>query len=279
MRKIEEDTMIKYFICDLDGTLVRRKIIRDEQQNIIQFRVTDEDKAAIAEFIAGGGKFIVATGRADFEIENFAALEAIGPVSYRISCNGAMIRTQSGELVFEQRLATNASRLVGRELAKLAGRLSIIEASDKDWVYYHGQVNHDDVYKQNHIWSETDIIPEFGETILPIKYFLQGDAGAIQAIVEAINQELPDEFEIFNDIQEVNLGPKDVSKGSAVKQFLQTMGVNPEEIAVIGDAANDISMFATTPNSFTFHHASEQVQQEANYLVSTVAEALQKLKA
>ncbi|MGL5531841.1 MAG: HAD hydrolase family protein, partial [Culicoidibacterales bacterium] len=158
-------------------------------------------------------------------------------------------------------------------------RLSIIEASDKDWVYYHGQVNHDDVYKQNHIWSETDIIPEFGETILPIKYFLQGDAGAIQAIVEAINQELPDEFEIFNDIQEVNLGPKDVSKGSAVKQFLQTMGVNPEEIAVIGDAANDISMFATTPNSFTFHHASEQVQQEANYLVSTVAEALQKLKA
>ncbi|MGL5531469.1 MAG: HAD family hydrolase, partial [Culicoidibacterales bacterium] len=88
MRKIEEDTMIKYFICDLDGTLVRRKIIRDEQQNIIQFRVTDEDKAAIAEFIAGGGKFIVATGRADFEIENFAALEAIGPVSYRISCNG-----------------------------------------------------------------------------------------------------------------------------------------------------------------------------------------------
>ncbi|MGL4952179.1 MAG: HAD-IIB family hydrolase [Culicoidibacterales bacterium] len=271
--------MIKYFICDLDGTLVRRKLIRDEQQNIIQFRVTKEDKAAITEFVAAGGTFIVATGRADFEIENFAEIEKIAPISYRISCNGAMIRTGNGELVFEQRLSQEASQLLSSELAKLEGCLSVIEASDKDWVYYHGEIDSDDIYKQNHVWDNCDVIAEFGNSILPIKYYLKGDASAIQQIIEAIQDELPNDFEIFNDIQEVNLGPKHVSKGSAIEQFLATMNIDRSEIAVIGDAANDLSMFETTTNSFTFHHASETVQREANYIVSTVAQALQQLKA
>ncbi|MGL4623762.1 MAG: HAD-IIB family hydrolase [Culicoidibacterales bacterium] len=257
--------MVKYFICDLDGTLIRNR------------QVSAADKAAIAQFIAAGGEFIIATGRADFEIENFAKFENIGPVSYRISCNGAVIRTADGELVFHQRLSDQASQLMRRELELLEGRFSIVEASDVDWVYYHGTIDEDDIYKDNHTWEDTDVVHHFGETIFPIKYFIQGDSGAIQHIVTTIQHEMPQEFEIFNDIHEVNVGPKHISKGTAVEHFLTSNGIKAEEIAVIGDAANDIAMFGTTPNSFTFHHASEAVQQHANYIVDSVAEALEQL--
>lgn len=262
----EENMMVKYFICDLDGTLIRNR------------QVSATDKKAIADFIASGGEFIIATGRADFEIENFARIEEIGPVSYRISCNGAVIRTAEGELVFHQRLSDAASQLMKRELELLDGRFSIVEANDVDWVYYHGTIDGEDIYKENHTWPHTDIIHEFGESIFPIKYFLQGDAGAIQHLVTTIQHEMPHEFEIFNDIDEVNFGPKHISKGTAVEHFLKAKGIDASQIAVIGDAANDIAMFGTTPNSFTFHHASQEVQQHANYIVESVAEALEKIK-
>lgn len=258
--------MIKYFICDLDGTLIRER------------KVSQADKQAIADFIAAGGEFIIATGRADFEIENFARLEGIGPVSYRISCNGAVIRTADGTLVFHERLSDEASQLMRRELELLDGRFSIVEANDVDWVYYHGTIDEEDVYKENHTWPQTDIVHEFGQTIFPIKYFIQGDAGAVQHIVTTIQQELPHEFEIFNDVEEVNVGPKHISKGTAVEHFLKAKGIRAGEIAVIGDAANDIAMFGTTPNSFSFHHATTEVQQHANYIVASVAEAFEQLK-
>lgn len=267
--------MVKYFICDLDGTLVRRKAIFDEHQNIIQFRVTDEDKAAVAAFIAQGGQFIIATGRADFEIENFMKLEAIGPVSYRISCNGAMIRTQAGEIELHERISDEGSQLVREQLKVHADGLHVIEASDIDWVYYHGQADHEDIYKDQHIWPETDVVETFGETIFPIKYYLKGEKTAIQALITAAETTLPTTFEVFDDLDEVNLGPKGVSKGTAVTYFMEQHGIDPSEIAVIGDAANDIAMFGTTPNSFSFQHAAPHVQKHANYLVETVAEAIE----
>lgn len=270
--------MVKYFICDLDGTLIRANETQDVNGNPhVTFSVSETDKAAIAKFIAAGGQFIIATGRADFEIENFARMEQIEHVRYRISCNGAVIRTEDGELVFHQRLSDAASKLMRRELELLDGKFSIIEASDVDWVYYHGDVDHDDIYKENHVFNNLDIVHEFGETIFPIKYFIQGETDAVQHIVQTIQSEMPEAFEIFNDEHEVNVGPRDVSKGTAVTHFMKSMNIDPSEIAVIGDAANDISMFKTTPNSFSFHHAKPDVQQHANHIVENVAEALEIL--
>ncbi len=254
--------MIRYFICDLDGTLIRNR------------QVSEEDKQAIATFISNGGQFIIATGRADFEIELFAQQEGIGPVSHRISCNGAHIHSESGECLFEKRLSVEANQFMQQQLQLLTEQLTTIEANDGEMVYYHGNKDVHDRYKDGHVFEQSDVVAQFGETIFPIKYFIQGSEQAITQLVEQINVIMPGEFELFNDGHEINIGPVAISKGTAVAKFLAHMQITPNEIAVIGDAANDVSMFEQTPYSFTFHHAAPKIQAKADYVVESVAEAV-----
>ena len=65
-------------------------------------------------------------------------------------------------------------------------------------------------------------------------------------------------------------------------QAIQKMGIRPEEVMVIGDGANDLSMFELFENSVAVANAIDEIKGKAKYLVASdqddgVAEAIYKL--
>lgn len=58
------------------------------------------------------------------------------------------------------------------------------------------------------------------------------------------------------------------SKGEAIKEFCELKGINKDEVAVVGDSGNDITMFKEFPeNSFCMEHGPETVHKYAKYTI------------
>lgn len=66
---------------------------------------------------------------------------------------------------------------------------------------------------------------------------------------------------------------KNVNKGEAILKYCQINNVPKEDVFVIGDSGNDISMFkAFSENSFCMAHSQESVKKYAKYTVETIAD-------
>lgn len=260
--------MIKYLFSDLDGTLY----INDD--------VYRKDFKAVWRFVESGGTFAIATGRTDLEIINFVKEERFPDAKYRISANGAMVIKEEVDL-FQKPFSQKAKNFLYSYFQKHITELTTVEvglanhiyflSDPEDWILnYKG-----DAYEVNEA-----ILERFLETDFDIlKMFIAGSEEFIAELVTEIERNFSDELDTFNDINAVNLVAKHINKGTGIQIIMDQQQIKPEEIAVIGDAANDIDMFSITPNSFTFHHARDFVKAEAAYVVESVAEAIDMIMA
>jgi|GEM_PF-2525593 len=255
--------MIKYLFSDLDGTL------------FINEDVYRKDFKAIWKFVEAGGTFSIATGRTDTEIRNFIKEERFPQAKFRISANGSMVVAEDKEL-FTNPFPFTAQLFLKEYFEQHIEALDVLEISTDDFIYFSDYPEEWMLsYKDNAYEVNTTILERFAEKDFNIlKLFVGGPEAFIDTLVSDIKQAYDHELDIFNDITEINLAAKNNNKGVGIQHILDTYQIKPEEIAVIGDGANDIDMFKITPNSFTFHHAKDFVQKEAAYIVENVAEAI-----
>ncbi|MDR1697803.1 MAG: HAD family hydrolase [Erysipelotrichaceae bacterium] len=86
-----------------------------------------------------------------------------------------------------------------------------------------------------------------------------------------LNRELRDTFKDmeFSWVGKViEITPKDCSKGEALKYYVSLLKLNQDDVFVVGDSGNDISMFkAFYPNSFCLKKAPNVVKKYANHLI------------
>lgn len=70
----------------------------------------------------------------------------------------------------------------------------------------------------------------------------------------------------------LDIGSLLVSKGEGVRVLQKKLGIAPQETAVFGDAGNDVSLFATTPNSYAVANALPWVKDKAGHVIAPAAE-------
>ena len=64
----------------------------------------------------------------------------------------------------------------------------------------------------------------------------------------------------------VEISPRNCTKANALMQYCESHGYKTDEVAVVGDSGNDISMFKNFyQNSFCMGHAAPAVQKYAHY--------------
>ncbi len=83
----------------------------------------------------------------------------------------------------------------------------------------------------------------------------------------------------YNNMEVTNNGAQ---KGTILMQAIKKMGIHPDEVMVIGDGANDLSMFELFTHSVAMENAIDEIKQIAKYHVASdkndgVAEAIYKL--
>ncbi|TLG74189.1 HAD-IIB family hydrolase [Culicoidibacter larvae] len=258
--------MIKHFFCDLDGTIFFDGVTKEA------------DLEAVRKFVADGGQFHVATGRSDQEIITFSKQFDI-PVTHRVSGNGSTVYSVSGENLAMHNLDDEILTFLGEHLIEHQHRITNFELQVDDKVHFHDEPSpFARELKDGILVIDPDLFSKIGTELHGAKFYIDGETEMMVELAAELRARFANKVEIFDDGHFLNVNPKDIHKGVGITALLDAYDIAADEIAVIGDGANDIDMFAITPNSFSFNHASENVKAHASYLVDTVAEALAKVE-
>lgn len=65
----------------------------------------------------------------------------------------------------------------------------------------------------------------------------------------------------------VEIFDKNASKGTALSKLAEHLGINKEEIVCIGDAENDLTMFASSGTRFAMGNAVESLKEKADFIL------------
>ena len=91
-------------------------------------------------------------------------------------------------------------------------------------------------------------------------------------MLSLISKEYNEHFEFFPNTHSIEIAPKGVNKGEALQYLINTTKVKKDEVFVIGDGTNDLSMFNLFKNSFTMNTAKNEIKAKSKHTISNFHE-------
>ena len=269
--------MTKILATDLDGTLFypNRAFSLLDKKTITFLR----------DFIDQGNKLCLVSGR---NVQIAARLEKVLKRNVdMIGCNGALIRLD-GKLVKEESFNNeHLKSLIDYIYGKysLAGFLlmsdkySLVMDTKRTkfimkslyWLYRLTQGKRADAIKINGKIFQDEV--DHGN-VHKLMLFI-GIKKSKKELAKEINKELREkyagEFECAWSDEVIEISPAGSHKASALLEYLEMQKMSKDDIYVIGDSGNDISMFNEFhDNSFCMKHASNTVKKYAKHIVERV---------
>lgn len=259
--------MIKLIVSDLDGTLL------DHSK-----KVSSREQAALKKVKEAGMTLCLASGRMNVEMQQ--VLEEIGHRAFSVSQNGAFIHLEDGTFLKSQLFQPELAHDV-YQLLKDFDLVKLVCSGEANYITHLTPAS-DDVQSRT---FRPFIIKEDVEHVLkdafPVcKFSLFGEIDILLQLKALMEEKLGDHVELFiSDKDCLDIMPLQVSKGSSLLVLMEQLGLQPAEIACIGDSFNDVSMFGITPHSFAMRGAHTDVKGKANYQVESVSEAIDHIFA
>ena len=267
--------MIKLIAIDLDGTLLK------EDKTISQ-----RNLEALHYAHAKGVKVVICTGRPYFAMKQF--IESIGftsPDDYIITYNGGMVqKAADGEVLGSTTLSYNDILKWYERLEELELPFNLI---DEHYVYEpmeypNGKSSIYLTLSSNLPTQKVDYRTAFSSEHSFNK--------CVVCIKESyLNQQLAELEESFRtDYSVVKSRPyllevmaNNVTKGRALLQLGELLGISPCEMMTMGDQENDLSMIELAGISVAMGNAIPLVQEKATYISASneedgVAQAIYK---
>ena len=252
---------IKLVAIDLDGTLL------NDHHEINQPVVDCIKKARRA-----GVYIVLSTGRPLSGTKS--QLEVLGldnEDDYIITYNGALVlNTKTWDVVAERSL-TRADYL---EIDYLARSLNVhLHIADKKAMYTANR----DISQYTVLESHLVNMPlhyrtpeEIAENVLAVKMMMIDDPEILSGAFKKIPAEYFEKYTIVRStpyfLEVLN---SNASKGLALKELSEHLGVKKAEVMAIGDAENDLSMIEFAGTGIAMGNASETVKAAADYTVAT----------
>ena len=243
---------------DFDNTLVDTAGAR---QSGCAAEVSPGNREALQYFMAEGGRFAVATGR---------ALPAFQQIAPRIPlnapcviCNGAALYDFEKQCYLETLLLEGALRERCQEVLDRFPGLALEGYHIENVIYAvrpnaytreHAHVTHVSV-------TERDSLEELP---LPLGKLIFEDAHErlLEVREHLLQESWAGEYEIFfSDKTLLELTAKGASKGNMVLRLAQRLGVSREHIYCAGDEANDLSMLTLAREGFAPANAAAAVRE------------------
>ncbi len=254
----------KMIACDYDGT-----IFPFDAREVPSFT-----KEMIHRYIAAGGKFVLSTGR---------IFSSIRPEAERLGLKGDLICLQgsatysldNGVLRFSKPLDTATAVEVlrfgedeGRICQAYIGNDYYVEKWNEFTEYYAGYCNVSPVYANMRLSEYVE-----RNSICPFKIIILTDATEAQTTLERVSAH-------FAGITDVSRsGPMYIEvvasasgKGNAVKRLAAHYGIPLKNVAVFGDALNDISMLKVAGLSVAVGNAMEEVKAVSDIVAESVTD-------
>ena len=250
----------RLLFMDLDGTL-----LNDEK------KITEGNRAALNDLLERGHGAIITTGRPLKSAMAQAHLLGMDrPGCYLIAYNGAVIYDWSQEKqIFTRSLPySTVQRVV--ELANARGEH--VQTYDSWKVVVERRC--DDAAVRRYcqlIGMEYSVIEDVHTDLKeePVKCLVinyEQKSGLVK-IQEWIRENMREEVDCFFSCdQYLEVVPKGMSKGEAVKMLSRMMGVEIADAVSVGDAANDLSMIEAAGIGVAMANATAEVKAVADYI-------------
>jgi len=270
--------MTKVIATDLDGTLFypKKRISMIPKKN----------RLFLQRFIKDGGRLVVVTSRHS-TFTNKIAGKLGAPVDI-VGTNGAYI-VSDGKIIHEQFFEAEPLRKLVLDLREnydpklmmlTSKRYPIIQLTSSTTlgssIMYFLYEAVQGVYGEQ--WRSSDHlffqeISKGEATKLMVLIGLRKKKQRLaKKITEKLQQDYPD-FDFCWLNQFIEITPKGCSKASAVSFYLDYLGINHDNVAVVGDSGNDVPMFEEFyKNSYCMKHAPEPIRAQAAHVIKFVSD-------
>lgn len=250
---------MKILASDLDGTLY----FGNEEE-----KLKPQDVKAIKQFQKEGNLFGICSGRTLAGIHH--ALDGLDvKLDFYILVSGASLAKEDGTYIYQHLLSKDIiSRIV--EKIKMYD-IGILFCHNEDYYRIANDVINDHHANLIHDMSEVEY-DTYDSLHMAFKTMDE-----LEMVKALLHKEFGEEIEVHHNVLNLDITPKNCSKGIAIKTLDQYLPVKYEDIYVIGDSYNDISMFEAAKTAFSFHRSDDVVKAKATHLVDDIAEAIKEV--
>lgn len=263
--------MMKLFLSDLDGTLI------DVHGNIQQ-----QDVQAIHTLAERGIAFGIVTGRDYGFCQKLISRYRLA-ADMIIGNNGGSIWIHDEKVMEEHIEAGDAVRIM-EFLKDHVDEINPFVCNEQSTFFFMREQ-----YAPEH-WNEVReqlaYLGDIADRDL-LRYLKEKQEPVVKISIHTYTQErrdtwLPILHRQFQDAYEIlptsfdyiEITRKGIDKGKSFLQALEYWKLSQEEVAFIGDGANDIPLFHEVEASFCMASAAQEVRREAAHVVKSVAEAV-----
>lgn len=220
-------------------------------------RIPERNLRALEYFMAEGGRFTVATGRAR---RTFAPQLPLVPVNAPVVLsNGAGIHDfQTGETLEATELHPGASLEVQQVLAAFPSLAMEAYHNEEIYVWNPNEITFEHLRKVGCGYTLTppDKMPEPWEKVI-----LHQEHPVLLKARDMLLENWGEKYEaIFSNHYYLELTRKGSTKGGMVVKVAKLLGIAPEHVYCVGDNQNDLSMLAVSAIPFAPANCAQEVK-------------------
>lgn len=244
----------KLAAIDLDGTLLNS-----------HHTVSGGNAAAVRQAVRNGAFIVLASGRQWVTIHQFAAQLDLPQDAPIIAYNGAMIRTVGGETWFHRPLPAEAAARIVAYCAEFGYHLNYYLG---DMLYVRDHTAWVDIYFKR-TGTEARITGDLGQFNgrQPTKLILVDTLETTNRLLTFFQEEFGDTLYITKTEDEyLEFMDPNVSKGLALAEVAQRLGLTAAECAAFGDSFNDLSMLEWAGFGIAMENARPELKAIADLI-------------
>lgn len=248
--------MKKVLASDIDGTLLFEGVMYDR------------DKESIMKLKNHGYLFGVSTGRSYNGVKFIKEEHRIDPDFY-VLLNGALVLDKDRKILKHEVIPY----FIIEKIYNKYGNCKFFGLDGTD----HTAVlaGSGDFVWDNIIRSTIEKVKDENYSLISMD-FSHLPISEVDDECSKINEEFGEYIVSYRNSCYIDVVPRGCSKGSGVNIVCESLNVDKDDVYVIGDSFNDVSMFRETKNSFTLTHAEEKLKEYANFVVGSVSECIEK---
>lgn len=252
---------IKLVAIDVDGTLLNSAN-----------QITPAVKEMLQAKKQAGTKIVICTGRPIIGIQQFIEEIGLSTVEdYSITYNGSLVQNNASGKVISKHTLTYQDFL---DIEYLSRKLGVhLHIQDREAMYTCNR----DISKYTIEESYLTGIPlnyraadEISKEMLISKMMMIDDPEILDQAISQIPAEYHQRFNLVKSspyfLEVLN---KEASKGAALKDLTEYLGIKPEETMAIGDNDNDLSMIEWAGTGIAMGNATDKIKQAATHISKT----------
>ena len=254
MRKINYPLIVS----DFDGTLVKK-----------DGTIGEEDKKAILEYIAAGGKFAISTGRMPAGI--LVRAKELGLKGMVCCCQGSIIMDiESEEVILQGRIPLETTVAICKKMEAMGLHIHVYDL----WDYYCNMDDDALKFYERAVKSKAKLvldkkISQFVEEtgLCSYKVLAMVPAEENERVLNILAAEnFKDCVLTKSDAYLVEVINKNYSKGSAVEFLANYHNVSLKKTIAIGDQRNDLPMIEKAGLGIAVQNADDALKSKADYI-------------